>query len=146
MPFELLLMKGGANHQLPAKTAGGVTTKEENILKWCLNRSEQAKNTRALQDLCGIGTDTGIYKPTRPSQIVKSEKLVSSVMKVLTEVGIDKDVLVCISSGLQVSDEVAENILELPEMGRKQHAEFVESRLQKNAVSFHNTIKTNVNK
>ena len=51
-----------------AKTSGGVkafNTKEESVLKWCLNQSELAKNTKALEDLCGLGIGTGIYKPTR---------------------------------------------------------------------------------
>ena len=93
-----------------AKTSGGVkafSMKEESILKWCLNRSEQAKNTKALEDLCGLVTRTGIYKPARPSQILKHEKLVMDVMEVLQghysnpfEIDRDKDKLFCLSSTL----------------------------------------------
>ena len=45
-----------------AKTTGGIkafTTQEDSVLKWCLNRSEQARNTRELQNLCGLCTDPG---------------------------------------------------------------------------------------
>ena len=42
------------------------------VLKWCLNRSEQAKNIEALRDICGISTDVDYYKPCiRTSQILK---------------------------------------------------------------------------
>ena len=50
-------------------------------MKWCLNRSEQAKNTKVLEDLCGLGIGTGIYKPARPSQILKREKLVLELLE-----------------------------------------------------------------
>ena len=58
-----------------AKTAGGIKSfaaNSEPVLKWCLNRSEQAQNTKALSDLCGISTNPELYKPCRPSQIIKS--------------------------------------------------------------------------
>ena len=70
-----------------AKTSDGVkafSTREKSVLKWCLNRPEQAKNTKVLEDLCGLGIGTGIYKPARPSQMLKHEKLVLEVMKART--------------------------------------------------------------
>ena len=100
-----------------AKTSGGIkafSTKEENVSKWCLNRSEQAKNTKAIEDLCGLGIGTKIYKPARPLQILKHKKLVLNVMEVLqghyiNPFGIDtnKDKLFCLSSALPVSEEIS---------------------------------------
>ena len=69
-----------------AKTSGGMkpfVSNEKSVLKWCLNRSEQASNTRALLDLCGAGVFNDQYKPCRHSQIILSENLVGSVMNVL---------------------------------------------------------------
>ena len=85
--------------------AGGLkffNRREESILKWCWNRSEQAKNSIELENLCGFRTGIGIYKSARQSQIMNSEKLVSSlsVVQVLIEdyiypfyIGIDKNVM-----------------------------------------------------
>ena len=61
--LELPLTREENKQLIDAKTAGGVkafSTKEESVLKWCLNRSEQAKNTRALEDLCNIRADSGV--------------------------------------------------------------------------------------
>ena len=66
-----------------AKTSGEITSFKKYVLKWCLNRSEQASNTRALLDLCGVGVANDQYKPCRPSQVILSENLVGSTMNVL---------------------------------------------------------------
>ena len=69
-----------------AKTSGGIkafSTNNESVTKWCLNRSEQAKNTKALYDLCDLDADSNTYKLCRSSQILKTEKLVQAVMNTL---------------------------------------------------------------
>ena len=80
---------------------------------------------------------------------MKSEKLVKSVMDVLTEdyinpfqVDMDKQRLVCFRPGVPVRDEVAESLLSIEEMGAKQHKEFLEKQIQSNT-SFHQAIKRN---
>lgn len=103
------------NHD--AKTAVGIKSfnmKSENVMKWHLNRVEQTKNKRALEDLSGLGNGGSTYKPAWPSQAVKSEKLVKLVMDFLTEdylnpfqIHVDKQRLVYLSSGVLVRDEVA---------------------------------------
>lgn len=136
-----------------AKTAGGVksfSTREESVLKWCLNRSEQAQNTRSLEELCNIRTDNSKYKPSRPSEILKSEKLVQKVITVIQEdyinpfgLTVDKEKLVCLSSGVPLIDEVTNDILSLHETGKKQHQTFVDERLKEKSVTFHTPIKRN---
>ena len=136
-----------------AKTSGGVkafSTKEESVLKWCLNRSEQAKNTIALEDLCGLGIGTGIYKPARPSQILKHEKLVLDVIEVMQgnyinpfEIDVDKAKLFCLSSALPVSEEISEHLLTLHEKGKSQYTEFIKKRLHANGKLFLEPIKRN---
>ena len=119
-------------------------------MKWCLNRSEQARNTKALEDLCDLGIGTGIYKPARPSQILNDEKLVLEIMEVLQghyinsfETDIDKDKLFCLSSALPVSEEISEHLLTLHEKGKSQYTEFVKKRLHTNEKLFHEPIKRN---
>ena len=87
-PLRISVDQRGKQTQSDAKTTGGIkafSTLGDSVSKWCLNREEQAINTRELQNICGLSTDTGIYKPCRPSQIIKCEKLVQSTMRVLME-------------------------------------------------------------
>ena len=79
---------------------------EKPVLKWCLNRSELASNTRALLDLCGAGVVNDQYKPCRPFQIILSENLVGSIMNVLVneylnpfDESVDPNYLFNLSSG-----------------------------------------------
>ena len=70
-----------------AKNSGGIKSFGANsasILKMCLNRCEQAKNTKTLSDMCGINTDAEMYKPCRPSQIIRSNKMVNDIIQVFT--------------------------------------------------------------
>ena len=53
------------------------------ILKWCLNRAEQAKNTGKMKEKDGLKSHAKEYKPLRLSQIRKSEKHVESIMNIL---------------------------------------------------------------
>ena len=51
-----------------AKTTGGIkafSTNSSSVLKWCLNRSEQATNTKAQDDLAGLRKNDTCYKPLR---------------------------------------------------------------------------------
>ena len=53
-------------------------------MKWCLNRPTQAKNSSFLRTLAGLASKTGIYKPLGPSQILKTEKMVTNAIDVTT--------------------------------------------------------------
>ena len=71
-----------------AKTSGSIkyfASDENSIFKWTLNRAAQSKNTEALYTLAGTHHSDTIYKSTRPSKILKSEKYVTSVIRLLTE-------------------------------------------------------------
>ena len=59
-----------------AKVAGGLTmiaNDKDSILKWTLNRAEEAKNTSELLKMAEIDSPGNIYKALRPSTILKSE-------------------------------------------------------------------------
>ena len=118
-----------------AKTTGGTkafTMKEDLVLKRSLTRSDQARHTRELQNLCGLSTDPGIYKPCPPSQILTTEKLVQEVIQMFREdyknpfdIGIDKNTLANISSGKPLKEEATEFLLSCPAVGKEKYKDFV---------------------
>ena len=136
-----------------AKTAGGIkniATNSESVLKWCLNRSEQAQNTGALNDLCGISCSGEAYKALRPSQILNSEAQVSEVMRILTEeyldpfdIGIELTELVNLSSGIPLPDDIAVDILSIPTKGEQLANDFKDQRLKSTRKEFHTPITRN---
>lgn len=67
---------------------GGIkkfATRKESVLEQCLNRNAKAENTKVVKDLCSIITNIGIYKPVRPLQIIRSEKIVGNIVQVLVD-------------------------------------------------------------
>ena len=93
---------------------------EKSVLKWCLNRSELVKNTRAFLDLCGVSVVNDQYKLCRPSQIILFENLLGIVMNVLTneylnpfDESVDPNYLFNLSSGEPVPNDSVTNILNI---------------------------------
>ena len=92
-----------------AKKSGGITVffrSISSILKWCLNKSEQATNTKALDDLARLGKNNTSYTLLRPSQILKSDSLAGKVQAVLEieylnhfDTALDQSKLYNLSSG-----------------------------------------------
>ena len=83
-----------------------------------MNRADQAKNSKALSDMCGITTDAGLYKPLRPSHILQTNERVLSVMKVFCEdyinafgLEIETDALINVSSGVPLPNDIADELL-----------------------------------
>eukprot|EP00794_Sanderia_malayensis_P010438 gene10438-biopygen7613 len=134
-----------------AKKTGGTTNfapDSSGILKWTLNRAEQAKNTNALLSLADLNTQSTMYKPLRPSQILKSERFVDSIMQVLKEEyinpfdsEIEKDQLWNLSSGIPAPAAVAENAIQLRHLGNAAYEAFEKHRIQEADVDFHSRIK-----
>ena len=78
--------RGEQNINRDANTSDGIkafSTNNKSVTKWCLNRSEQAKNAKAMYDLSGLDAGTNTYKLCRPSQILKTGELVQAVMNTL---------------------------------------------------------------
>ena len=86
-PMHTLLdQQGEQTINRDAKTSGGIKAFSKNsstVLKWCLNRSEQGTNTKALDNLGGPGKNNTSGKPLRPSQILKPNSFVEKVQAVL---------------------------------------------------------------
>ena len=69
-----------------AKSTGGIThvaSDSTGILKWTLNRAEQANNTRELLQMADFYCSSILYKALRPSQVLKYEKLVTNIVRTL---------------------------------------------------------------
>ena len=120
---------------------------EKSVLKWYLNRSEQVSNTRALLDLCVVGVFNDQCKPCRPSQIILFENLVGSAMNVLINEYLnpfdeskDPNYLSNMSSGEPVSNNLANNILNIHNEGLMLVEDFIIERINSNEVSFHRAI------
>ena len=112
-----------------------------------MNRSEQAKNTGALLNLTDMNNPGSIYKPLRPSQILKSEKFVSNIINVLKEEYVNpfdsnlcKELLVNLSSGIAVAEDVAEEITSTDSSGKDDYQTSCKDRLESKKVNFHDPI------
>ena len=135
------------------KNSGGIkafSTNSSSVWKWCLNRFEQATNTKALDDFAGLGKNNTSYKPLRLSQILKSESLVGKVQAVLEneylnpfDTALDQGKLYNLSSGSPLKDESAEVILKLPGVSYKLAGEFTEYRVLTTSIQFHAVITRN---
>ena len=131
-----------------AKTAGGIkgfASDPSSVLKWTLNRPEQAKNTRKIKQMAGIETSCE-YRPLRRSQVKKSEEQVQNVIRVLNEdynnpFGLPTESnLVNLSSGVTNDDT---NVSELYNNGKKAFEEFTTSRIHSSVVPFYSPIHRN---
>ena len=125
-----------------------IANDEKSILKWTLNRAEEAKNTSELLKMADIGPTAEIYKATRPSQILKSEKITNRIETTLNEeyinpfgADLDKQFLYNLSSGVPVDKNLSENILKIKENGKELLETFADKVLVKNEVKFHDPIK-----
>jgi len=88
-----------------------------------------------------------VYNTLRPSQILRSEKQVASIIKVLEEdyinpfgVDIDKTLLYNLSSGHPVEPEKVADILNIKEKGSELMSSFVNERLLSKKKLFHDTL------
>ena len=70
--------------QKSAKTAGGISqfaAKESTVAKWVLNRPLQARFAESLIEISGLSTtSSNSRKCFRPSEILKSEKMVDNII------------------------------------------------------------------
>ena len=88
-----------------------------------------------MKDFCGIRTDPRIYKPVRPSQIIRSEKLVSYVAQALAEdyvnpSGVNVDINHLIYLALECLLK-CKNLLSMPNRGQEYYKIFIKIRSNK---------------
>ena len=114
----------------------GFAVDEASVSKWTMNRSSIAEITKQLKEFAEARCSDKVYKPTRPTEIVRSNDLTSAITNVLTNEYInpfDKDIdpnkLCNLCSGIPVSDFIADRILEALENGDFEIKKFVKQRL-----------------
>ena len=127
MYHEIIFLLGGIK---------GFASDSASVMKWCLNRPTQAKSTSCLRTLAGLASKTGIYKPLRPSQILKTEKMVTNAIDVITNeyinpfgLDIDKNHLYNLSSGIAIEDSLATEIINLNTTGKELARKFKQERM-----------------
>ena len=121
------------------------------VLKWCLNRTDQSRNVKAMKEMAGATPKSQLYKAFRPSQIVGSEKMVQRVMDVLQEeymnpfsVLLDENQLYNLSSGVPVESDLTEKILAVESTGTEIAKTFATERLLTNGTKkFHDALPRN---
>eukprot|EP00794_Sanderia_malayensis_P020967 gene20967-biopygen15473 len=145
-------MAGEQSYMRKAKTAGGVTqfaTKENTLAKWVMNRPYQTKFVESLMDIAGIRTTTDAKKCLRPSEIIKSNKMVENVIVSLKtcfinpfDPSLDSTELYNLVSGCPVKQNISNCLLNIEERGTELMKEF-ERRLTTDApaVKFFDLIK-----
>lgn len=138
-------LAGEQTYMRNAKTAGGITqfqTRKGSVLKWILNRPFQTAFVDALKEAAGLEkTSSNPRKCLRPSEIIKSEKIVSNLTTILTDQFLSpfddtlrKDCLYNLVSGRPVSNEVADSLLNISGIGAKELHKF-ECRLEQNGTT-----------
>ena len=116
------------------------STDDNAVLKWCLNKPEQSKNTTALKELASISTTQHVYRQLRLSYILKVEKLVTKTTRVLEEEylntfseTVDESLLYNLSSGTPLPNALTDDILKVLSEGTKQMNAFKKRFVQTDA-------------
>ena len=92
--------------------------------------------------MCGLVNDPGIYKPSRPSQISKSEHLVQCHADFDRRISIRLVLMLRkTSSRIPLNYDATNFLSSLNDVGKQKHQEFLEYRLRKGDVAFHDAIK-----
>ena len=130
-------MAGEQSYMKNAKTAGGITqfaSKETTVAKWVMNRPFQARFVESLVEISGLTrTTSSSRKCLRPSQILKSNKMVENITHCLKTQflnpfndKIQKGKLYNLVSGCPVNDDIAESLLNLEKSGKDAMKSFEE--------------------
>ena len=112
-----------------AKTRGGIIGFSRSLptyYRWCVTRHNRSQYVSALQEITNMDSKS----PERQL----SEKSVRSVVRAFTvftnPFEMSTDALVCPSPGKKVSEDVANDMMEVDRHGKEQFESFVDSRLK----------------
>ena len=114
--------------------SGGVTTfatNESTVAKWVMNRSFQTRFVESLFEMTGMSKTTSNPRTCRrPSEVLKSNKIVENIMEALTtqfvnpfDEDLDQSELYNLVSGCPV-DDVSESLLNWEETGKERYRIF----------------------
>ena len=147
-------LAGEQSYMRSAKTAGGLTdfqTQAATVRKWVLSRPYQAKFTEALKTMANLDrTSDNLRKSLRPSQILKSNKIVCGIVSCLKVQfadpfceDFDKQRLYNLVSGEAVSDSIAASSSRVLEIGNEGMQEFDQRMVAQKSKAFFDSITKN---
>ena len=121
-------MAGEQSYMKSAKTAGGIrqfSTNEAAVAKWVMNPPFQAGFAETLMEISGLSkTTSSSRKCLRPSEILKSEKMVKNILDALQiqflnpfHQDTEKSNLYNLVSGRPVDDAICDSLLGLEKDG-----------------------------
>ena len=121
-------MAGEESCMKSAKTAGGIrqfSTNEAAVAKWAMDRPFQARFAETLMEISGLSkTTSSSRKCLRPSEILKSEKIVKNILDALQiqflnpfYQDIEKSNLYNLVSGRPVDDAICDSLRGLEKDG-----------------------------
>ena len=128
-PWPAVDMAGEQSYMKSSKTAGGMcqfSTNEAAVAKWVMNRPFQAKFAETLMEISGLSKTTlSSRKCLRPSEILKSEKMVKNILDPLQiqflnpfHQDIEKSNLYNLVSGRPVDDAICDKKKSLLGLGK----------------------------
>ena len=130
------------------KVAGGligITCTEYARDRWCLTYNEQAKLSDDTKEMFGIGTakDGVLHKDLGKARVQRDEEDVQRLMSHFKRYDVFRKTenLVVVTPGDVASDEIKQDLLVAEEIGKTILNEFVQVRLIKKEVKFHDSLK-----
>ena len=147
-------LAGEQTYTRNAKTIGGNTsfqTRKAAVYRWVRGRASQTKFVDALKEMTGVQeTSYNPKKSLRPSEIIKSDKIVENIMDAMQnhfiepfDPVLEKVKLYNLMPGKPVPDNVKESLCSVTMLGEKYVRNF-ELRLEEsNDKAFHDTLTRN---
>ena len=123
----------------------GFSTNIHQVNRWTLNATHRAEMRRCLQEQLHLKASSDIHQDLRKSRIEKDIKSVTAIIDVLKGTFIHPftlDVkLLSISSGIEASEKVVEDLLNARKLGQKGMEQFVAERIHSNEKEFYEPVK-----
>ena len=136
-----------------AKSQGGIIGFSRNYAayyRWCITPHIRAKYVEATLQRTEMSSDEiSSHKDLRPAQMQSSEHDVKRVLEATSgftnpfSSSVEDNELYCLSSGVPAKPDIAKDLIEAQDIGRKAMEDFISTRLVDKSVGFHNPIKRN---
>ena len=134
-----------------AKTKGGIVGFSKNgpaYYRWCVTRHSRACYLDATLAMTGLTDNSSDgHKELSQAQKKQSEAFVQRTMEAvaafINPFDTDGENLLCLSSGLQLPDDVATKLVHLEKDGKEACKMFAENRLQNKLKGFHDPLHRN---
>lgn len=132
-----------------AKSSGGIVGFSRNLpayYRWCVTRHNRAQYVSAAYQLANIESKNSEYhKESNPSERKLSEnavrKTVETFIAFTNPFEVEREHLVCLSSGQKLPDDIADDLLKVEEVGKSSFEMFVKDRLQDKTTKFHTPLQ-----